>query len=69
MRIYWQCGRKRRFPGRDAAERLAARIRRCSRGGSILAPYQCPHCGQWHLAHRARRIPLSGPAWAPARAG
>ncbi len=56
MKLYWECGRKRPHATLDAAERMAARIRHNTKGGSVLAPYRCPHCGQWHLAHRVRRI-------------
>ena len=54
MHRYWECGRKRGHPSRETAAAMAARIRRSSGGGSILTPYRCRFCGQWHLAHRTR---------------
>ena len=67
MTRYWECGPKRGHPTRQAALRMAADIRRATRGGSTLAPYQCRLCRQWHLAHRTRTYFLAW-HWAAGRA-
>jgi hypothetical protein len=63
IRQYWECDRKHSHATRGAAERMAAHIKLCTRGRSILSPYPCRYCGQWHLAHKTRRIPYATGGW------
>jgi hypothetical protein len=67
MRRYWDCGRKRGHATREAAARMAGHIRRCTKGGAILAPYRCRLCGQWHLAHRSMPAYFAYAGWGLAR--
>lgn len=48
---HWACGRKARYPTREAAiERAAVGI---AHGQPFLRAYQCPYCGGWHLSSHA----------------
>lgn len=34
---------------------------RMTKGAGYLRPYECPHCGQWHLTSRRDRNEIRGP--------
>ena len=45
---HYSCGRKARYPTREAAiERAAVGI---AHGQPFLRAYLCPYCGGWHLS-------------------
>ena len=44
------CGKKRRFPSRDAATHEAERLER-EAGGIRLVAYRCRYCDRWHVGH------------------
>jgi hypothetical protein len=46
------CGSgKRVYPNGAAAMREARWLQQSNRGTSMLRPYRCPACSQWHLAN------------------
>jgi hypothetical protein len=46
-----QCERKKAFPSKAVAKR----VRHFKHPDHYVEPYECPHCGKWHLGAPPKR--------------
>jgi hypothetical protein len=53
---YAECGLKRRFTSKHAADRAKKRIRR--QGGPAMRRYRCPQCDSYHLTKKVDQAAL-----------
>jgi ribosomal protein L32 len=53
-----QCDGKLPYDGKAAAKRAAKRLEQTA--GRLIA-YHCPHCGAYHVGHRAKYPPHEAP--------